>query len=420
MTDRASGRPIQPGKQDVFGVPLRNVQRNVLDIASHYPINPERLRIFVDGSRVFPQYGSVAQYNHSGPHHELIPAQGETVTLETAERPRYAVGFEQLYSFALGLSRQLESGDLMRVGPYDDSDGWYLEHRGDHSPTECDIVVRSGGSDTVGEQDVSLKQAADEFSRIDLRTGWYRVTPQLWRESYANVSSLYTEVLGRSSVDPGPETGNLPLRMQIMRGASSSALKMEAGSMALITLGDKTEIRRVKVHEVPFTTDASADGSTWFPRYAMRIDPARKIVDTQISSMGVQDYGGTGDIRILLTAHNPSNVLKTGPTTLADSDFAVPAEHHEQNSVIEETDTSTVTQAADASGTTVTSTTEPGGYQIGYASLHASGQGSTTNKTADTQRKKRGLYGGDYAVMWVRAENSGVDAQVNITTEQDW
>lgn len=420
MPDVSDGRNIITGKEDVFGVPVRNVQRNVLDIASHYPINPERLRLFVDGSRQFPQYGSVAQYNHAGPHHELIPGQGETVVLQTAERPRYSVGFQQLFSFAVGLSRDLAGGDVLRLGPYDDNDGWYIEHRGDQAADECDLVVRSGGTDTTDGSDITLAHDVALFRRHELRTAWYRVTPQQWRESSPSGASLVTNTIGRTAVDPGPEVGNLPLRFEITRGASTSALTVEAGSIGLLTLGDKAEIRRVKVHEVTFTTDASADGSTWFPHYAMRIDPDRRIVDTQVSSMGVQDYGGTGDIRLLLASHDPSNVLKSGPSTLADSDFAVPLTHHEQNSVIQETDTSTVTQAADATGATVTSTTEPGGYQIGYASLHSSGQGSTTNKTPDAQRRKRGIYGGDYVVLWARADNSGVGVQLNITTEQDW
>lgn len=414
-----SERDVPTGHEGVFGVPATNVLTNILDVASHYPYNPERWRLTVDGSRVFPEYGAVSQYNHAGPHHELIPAQGETVVMQTAERPRYAVGFEQVASLAFSISRSLETGDQVRVGLFDDNDGWFLEHNPSHNDDQVDLVVRDATNGDQATSNISLDQAVTNFERYELRTAWYRVTGQLWRQSVVAGASQKNKEIGRTHKETGPEVGNLPMRFEITRG-TTSAITMDAGSCALLTQGNKTGIRRVKTHEVQLTTDANADGATWFPQYALRIDPDRSIVDTQISSMTVQAYGGAGDVRCFLSSHAPSNVLKTGPSELADSDFSVPAAHMGQNSVLEETDGSTVTQAADSTGATTTSTSDPGGYQVGYASLHGTGSGSSGGKAQDSTSKKRGLYGGDYAVLWIRADNSNVDVQVNITTEQDW
>ena len=47
--------------RDAFGNEV-NSRTNVLDLAAHYPYSPERWRVFVDGDRVFPEYGTVPQY----------------------------------------------------------------------------------------------------------------------------------------------------------------------------------------------------------------------------------------------------------------------------------------------------------------------------------------------------------------------
>lgn len=423
MPDTVEGRVIQAGKEGVFGVPATNTLRNVLDIPSHYPYSPERFRIDVDGSRVFPEYNAVSQYNHAGPNHELIPAQGETVSMRTAERTRYAVGFEQIYSMAWGLSRSLESGDRVRVGVFDENDGWFIEHRGDHDNDQVDLVVRSGTDGDRSRTNVRMEQVVETFARYELRTGWYRVTRQTWRQSIVAGVSQQNNEIGRTYREDGPEVGNLPLRFEVTRGASSSALTLEAGSLALITQGDRTDILRTGKHEVTVSTPGTITEPNWYPVYAARIDPSRIIVNTQLLGMNVVNYGGTGAIRVMLRGHDPSNVLKSGPTTLADSDFSTPPEHLAQNSVYEETDGTTVTQAADNTGTTVTETTDPGGRQIIYASFHSGGNNSKTiTRSAENIEEKNGIYDGEYVVMWIRPDSgdTGVDLEMNVKTEQDW
>ena len=42
------------------------------------------------------------------------------------------------------------------------------------------------------------------------------------------------------------------------------------------------------------------------------------------------------------------------------------------------------------------------------------------NSDAVREMHKRAIYGGDYAVLWEKADNSGADYTLEITTEQDW
>jgi len=54
MPDLSDGRKLQAGREDVFGMCTATVPEATLDVASHYPFNPERLRLLVDGTQQFP------------------------------------------------------------------------------------------------------------------------------------------------------------------------------------------------------------------------------------------------------------------------------------------------------------------------------------------------------------------------------
>ena len=155
----------------------------------------------------------------------------------------------------------------------------------------------------------------------------------------------------------------------------------------------------------------------------MRVDPSRKIVNTQAIELNVLEYGGADDVRAILKAHDPSKVADGGGNALADADFNTPIEHNAHNSVLEES--YAVEQAADNDGVVTTSTgntysDNPGGYQVGYGSRLSSGQGNSTFKTTGGVKRKRALYGGDFGVLWVLADNPSVDLNIDVLTEQDF
>ena len=116
--------------RDLFGKGISDITTSRLNIPSAYEYNPERLRLEVDGQVVQPEYDSVPQYNHTGKVHELIPqSAGETVALQSAERPSYVVQYESAASFAFAASKKagdLVGDDRIRVGRHDGGEGWEI------------------------------------------------------------------------------------------------------------------------------------------------------------------------------------------------------------------------------------------------------------------------------------------------------
>lgn len=106
-----------------------------------------------------------------------------------------------------------------------------------------------------------------------------------------------------------------------------------------------------------------------------------------------------------------------GGSTLTDSNYSVPPEHHEQNSVLEVS--SDVAQAPDNTGTVTTSTARPGGFQIGYGALYATGSGARQTERSITPTQNRPIFGRDTVVIWANAAATG-DVTFELITEQDW
>ena len=117
---------------DAFGNQTRLNYQNIGDLAGHYPYSPERFRVYVNGTRQQIQYdGEPPEFTDEIDVHSLTPQNaGDTVTLETTEIFRYAVGYVLEWSFAMQTTGQLQSGDAVIVG-YGDAD---LANSTDDSP----------------------------------------------------------------------------------------------------------------------------------------------------------------------------------------------------------------------------------------------------------------------------------------------
>lgn len=404
------GSPL--GYEDSFGKLIADGTVSKLDIASHYPYNPERWKIFVDGTRVFPEYGSVSQYNHTGSVHELIPAAGETVVLETAERPSYVVHYDQSASFAAGINQDIQSGDIIQFGPFDDDDGWFLEVNDTHGVDECDMVIRSGGTDQRTKKG-KLSKAITDFTRFAVNYGWYRVSPSHWTQYYVESDMTRLNDVGRIGMDDArsnPEVGNLPLRYSVTAGPSTSGLKLEAGSVSVLTLGGDRGLNRVKGAD--FTDDIDSI-DTWVPIRAFRLAPDKDIVNVQLLDLSALSYSQDVTVRIQAQVFEEENV------SFADTDsWGVPGEWLAQNNAIQTRDD--VSAIPDNDGTTAATKTNPGGFQIGRSILLPSAddfkKGSTEG--GDVQQK-RDVPQGIFLVVLGKASSVG-DVTYEISFEQDW
>ena len=410
---------------DAFGTRLAQNTRNVADLAAHYPYNPERWRIDVDGVRQNIQYGSIPQYNKQPDYHELIPGQGETVRLKTAERFRYVVGFVIEPSYAYALSRTLETGDKLVFGYGEDdlhndmasADGWFWEYTPDLDDNQVDLTEYRNGTE-VDRNTVPIEKAVNIWTRRADRINWYNVGNRQAIETYTEDGEQLNPFIGNTSVDNGrgPESGNHRIVIAIQRGASSSAITLEAGSVGVKVLGDTDAIKRSKIGESSYTFSTTGE---WVPIFAVRVKDSYKLVNTSLVDLNIVEWGGSGDVEILVKNCDPSLVLDSGGNALEDSDYSTDELMTEVNTAVEVT--TNVDQAPDSSGTSQASiATGPlGGYTVGYASFNQQGGGQNTVRTQNALQVKRIIPDGDVAVFWGRAENSS-EVKFQYVTEQDW
>lgn len=399
---------------DLFGTQIAN-RNNRLDIGSHYPQNPERLRIFVDGTRQLRMYNTISQYNHAGPVHELIPGDNETVVLETTERPRYVVQYESRYTTACRLSRALQTGDMFRWGAWDGDDGWYIEHTGSDSAGEATLVGEQNGSQ-VQTETADLSAPLTDFTRLALRTAWYRVSRQEWQQSYAENGQQVNDTIGTTGDKDtdGPDVGNLPMRYEITRGTGNDPITLEAGSIAHAVLGSSRSITRDK--KIFSTANIDTSGS-WIPVKAFRVDPDREIVNVQLEGFTLEETSTSADTFLLFQAFDPSKVADSGGNPLEDADFDTPPETQATNSVIETT--TAVDQVANANGTVQTSVSDPGGYQLRASAIYTGVGQNTTGVEAPQAVTKRELSARDIGVVLAKSSSTG-NIGYSTRFEQDW
>jgi len=409
--------------RDAFDNETTN-RTNILDLASHYPYSPERWRIFVDGTRQFPSYNSVPQYTHDDDRHLLQPAAGETVVFESAEKPRYVVGYELEATFAHTVNQALTSGDRVRVGAYDGEDGWYAEHRGDHAAKEVDLMVRRAGNVVARSEDQLLERPLTKFTRFALQTGWYSVTRQEWRQSFpaqspATGSDEYKQQnpqIGTTAIPDqrGSRVGNVPIHFEVTASDTTTDLVLRAGSAAQVNLGTTTPLQRTKF---AVTTDNIDTAGTWVPLRVYRVDPDRDIINTQLDTVSIVEFPQGETVQVLVQAYSKLNVADANGNQLTDSNFEVLPEFNAQNNALQ---TSTdVEQVADDTGTLQTTIDSPGGFQIGRDILAAGSGPEATGDVPNLTNIKRPLYADDLFVVFGKTASTG-DVSYQIQFEQDW
>lgn len=429
--------------RDNFGRGVSNPLRDLVDVAAEKDFTPERLRYYKNGSRVFLQYGTDPTFTETNQGYLLQPGSDQTLTLRTAEKPAYQVGYDLWPTMARGVIGTLQSGDVIGGGygridlaNFDPSavsysgtnaDGYFWYHTAE---TGLDRVllaeVQSG--DVLDSRTVDLGVSGSIFSIIEARLNCYAVGPAVFRNIYTDIASAplspqQNDVIGAVANDAGkgPAEFSHPATFAIHQAAGNSGLELEAGSIAVRAPAEATPQFKSKGHSMDL--DASNPTETYQVAAALRVDPARENVKLRISDLQIISTPGSNitRTRVLLMAVDPENTNAPGSGT-----WDTPIEHNPANSVLEEVE---VAQDAttplsgpieDDAGTDSTGATtanamgNPGGYQLGRASI-------TTDKKgvqAAPETGNRELYPGDICLLFVDVEAAGT-VEVDIQTEQN-
>lgn len=412
--------------EDAFGRRVSLGATNEADIGGHYVYSPERFRVFVNGDRQLLQYDdptdplsfpNTPEFANAVDSHRLTPqSSDDVITMETTERFRYVVQYVLEWSSALELNQLLQSGDALTLAfgdadlenstddfPGPAADGWVWHW---HSGLDDDQVrigeYRAG--DVVDATVAHQKKAIDIWTRRAGETNWYNVGNTEFTETFTDDGAQKNPVVGKTSADDarGPETANKPIQLSVKADTGAGSLTADLGSVGARTLGDVGGMTRTKFAPAEVTVDTA---DTWVPAFGFRIDPARNIVNTQAIALEIMQTATSSDVQATLQACHPPNVRDSSGNQLTDADWSYPAVHNPQNTVVQVT--SAVDQASDGTGTVVTDTDDVGGYQLGWASLYTSGQGSKTESRSVSRTRKRQLSDRDIGVVYFKVGSAG-------------
>lgn len=407
---------IEEAVLDAFGrVSSVAGSRNIIDIASHYEFSPERLRLYRNGSRSFPQYNSVSQFTDNADHWLLSPDADDTMRIESAESGTYVVNYTLQASWAFQLNQSLADGDVLRFGPRNTDDGWFVEQRGaDHTDLQADIIERVNGSNTTLVENVVLPKPFTGWYRWECTFGWYAVLNQLWTLTYPNSENQIVNDRFAATSNPGnrgPRTGNLNLWIEVEADATTSDLQLEVGSMGMVTVGDPTSLQRDKPQYESITLSGSTD--TWEPLLALRIDPDNSNVNAQMTDVQILDYGANADCELLVVSVDADKTDASG--------FSSPEYHHDYNSALQTTES--VSQVPNTSGSQkdLGSAEAPGGYTMAAAVDIDGGNRSGTASTSNQARQeKKHILNSDHVVFLARSGT--IDNTLNFVwdADQNW
>lgn len=392
---------INYDSRDAFGKRISDGTRNNLDVASQYLFSPERLRLFLNDTRQFVQYDTIDKFTDTADTWTLQPAGGDTMHLETAESGTYVVNYVMQVSASFQVNQSLQSGDVIKIGPYNGSDGWYFEQRGsDHTDTQGDIVEERGGVRNVLAEDVELGAPVTDWQRFETRYNWYGVGNQEWRQTYTEDGEQFNDRFAETSNDGdrGPSTGNLNIWQEVTADADTTGLELQCGSMGYITLGDPTSLNRTKPQYRE--DDVAGTNDTWEPVLAIRIDPDNADVNMQFNDLAVINYTANATIELVAASFDDDNTDATG--------FTIPEYHHDNNSALEST--TNVSQVARDDGTvkTLEAGEKFGGWTIAASVDVDGGNASGTAATSNQARQeKKAVLRSDHIVLLARTDTAG-------------
>jgi len=423
---------------DNFDKLLTRNTRNKADLAAHYEISPERYRFEVNGTQRFLSYGIPDEVTDSVDSFDVNPNAGDTNTLRTAERWRYPVGFTVSISWAEQFNQAL-SGDDVYVRGFGDTDqenaaagealgpsadGWFLINTADMADNRVKFVIYRDGSEKASDTVITQRDIT-AHRRFEITFDWYNVGSSRLVESFVTVngrqsnpqiSEVGVDTSNGNGIDKGPETGNKQVEFSISADSGNSDLVMQVGSIGIIDNGDTTPINRIKTARLDVSYGAGGDD--WLPVAAIRENDSREVINTQLQQLSISNKSdNTADVQLLATAVNAGNTDATS--------FDTPPEHNPFNSVIEQTlNVTTHPDPANSDATNVTTTSDPvsnpGGWQVGYASSYSSGQGTNTERSSTSQVNPRNFYPDNVILLLARSNVDNLDFTVEYISEQQW
>lgn len=365
---------------DAFGNRVADGRKNIFDISSQYNFSPERIRLFVNGSRAFQQYNDASQFQDDPAVWRLQPTGGDSVHIETAESAIYIVNYVSSISAAFQLNQSLQPGDTLTFGAFNGRDGWIMEQRGaDHDDSHVDIIEYRGGTRNVLEADVELDKPTTTWCRYAMGYNWYGVGNQTWVQTYTHEGKQINKEVAKTSNDDGrgPQVANLNIWQQIDADADTTGLELLAGSMGGVVKGTPRAITRNKPQYVQETLSGTANA--WEPVHAIRIRPSNGNVNAQLSNLKVLAYSLNETVELVAVSFDGAK------TDISESDWGEPEYHHASNSALQST--SAVSQVANTNGTVtdLAAGEKFGGYTLASSTDvdggNVSGQSTTANPT---------------------------------------
>lgn len=385
--------------QDQFNQQIVHGIRNSVDIPSHHPFTNERLRYTKNGSRIRDP-SSDSTFSDREQDWLLEPASGDTVTLFSAERPRYVVGVDAGMSLAGQLDSKLESGDTIKVGLSDrqtPENAAFFEINGG---SENRVVTVKGGSESASHT-WDYPNGTDETTtaRYEIRYNWYGVGTYRFIITYTQDDQTIGEktvnkTIGELSLEKEKPTNDANNHIFHQVDASSSGIQYGAGSMAFLVFGDVTPTARSKTARIQTSADNYGGSGDYEALAAFEVDPDYGNIFTQLSKFEVVPDGGTGQGLVI--------VVPSGETDA--SGFSTPPEHSPENSTIRQT--TNVSTFPDSTGTLVSSASNPNGYQIGFFATDISGLGSKQSRNVSGERTLQPVYEDDVAMILYKADTA--------------
>jgi len=390
---------------------------NKADIASHYNHSPERHRLYINGTRFNLQYTTTPKFEDAVDSWRLKPAAGDAITYESAERFRYVVGYVMAVSQAFQTNQELQTGDKVIIGYGDadlnndmaDADGWFVEFL-PSLPEDQGRATEYRGGEKVADELVRFEKPLQVWRRLENVFNWYNVGNREVIETFTYRGTQKNLKVQDTSVDDGkgPETGNHRVTFGVKAGAGTDNLVLDVGSLGVIVKGNVTPLVRDKAASIDSSYEELVEGE-WEAVAAIRVDPDEDLVNTQLTGFQVMETSADTDAQVIALAVDPDNTDATG--------FSTPVEHSQTNSVIQQT--TDVSTFPDVDGNPVTSTVNPGGYQLGYASQYQAGTGTNERRSSSAKQRQRNIYNGDVAVVLVKA-GTATDITIEYNTDQDW
>lgn len=405
------------GSITAFDQLIGDTTTNKADIASHYPHSAERHRLYINGSRFNLLYDSTPKFIDNADDWTLSPDAGDTIEYYTAEKFRYAVGYVIAIGQAFQTNQELKDGDKVILGYGDadlannmaNADGWFVEFTSGNPEGHAFMTTYRDGTE-VDRRLIRFEKPITDWGRIQNELNWYNVGNRKVRESYTVEGRQINPTQNRSSVDggKGPISGNHRLVFGVQAGPNTDNLELLTGSSDCIIKGNARAIIRDKAGALTAQYD-NLTANNFEAIAALRVDPERDNTNVQLTGLNVVETGVATDVQLLAISAEPSRTDATA--------FDTPIEHSSVNSVLEVT--TNVNEFPDDTGVQTTDASNPGGYQLGYASQYASGLGSNERISQTGRVRKRNVYNGDEVIFLAKAEES-TSITFEYNTEQQW